>query len=87
MEARTRVETIAFRRPFRLRSLAEVLPAGTYTLHVEEEMIECLSFPAWRRTSTTITPTDLPRGQLLQCWSVLPAELDAALAADAAVSA
>jgi hypothetical protein len=86
MDARTRTETIVFHHAFRLKSVAATLPAGAYTMHVEEEMIDGLSFPAWRRTTATITPQGLAAGRLLQSWSVLPAELEAALDADAKAS-
>lgn len=82
MDARTRTETITFRHAFRLKSASATLPAGPYTMHVEEEMIDGLSFPAWRRTMATITPQGLAAGRLLQSWPVLPDELEAALAAD-----
>lgn len=83
MEGRTRTETVTFHHPFRLRSHPGLMPAGPYAMRVEEEMVEGLSFPAWRRTVVTITPQGLPAGRLLQSWSVDPAELQAALAADA----
>lgn len=83
MDARTRTETVTFRHAFRLRSIPGLMPAGAYTMQVQEEMIEGLSFPAWRRTMATITRQGLQAGQLLQCWTVLPADIAVALEADA----
>jgi hypothetical protein len=52
---RTRREDIVFRRPFALKGWAEPQPAGAYAVDVEEELIEGLSFPAYRRVSTMVT--------------------------------
>ena len=51
---RTVHETVTFDRPFSLSSLDEVQPAGTYAVAVDEELIEGLSFLAYRRIATTI---------------------------------
>jgi hypothetical protein len=54
MTVRTSRKTVTFRRPFSLSGLDEMQPAGTYTVETNEEMLEGLSFPAWRRTATVI---------------------------------
>ena len=54
MTMRTSRKTVTFRRPFSLSGLDEMQPAGTYTVETNEEMLEGLSFPAWRRTATVI---------------------------------
>jgi hypothetical protein len=54
MTMRTSRKTVTFRRPFSLSGLDEMQPAGTYTVETSEEMLEGLSFPAWRRTATVI---------------------------------
>jgi hypothetical protein len=54
MTMRTNRKTVTFRRPFSLSGMDEVQPAGTYTVETNEELIESLSFPAWRRTATVI---------------------------------
>ena len=51
---RTHRTTSAFARPFRLRGVDRVLPAGSYDIVTEEELIEGLSFPVYRRVSTVI---------------------------------
>ena len=51
---RTTRESITFDRPFSLSALDEVQPAGTYTVEIDEELIEGLSFLAYRRVATTI---------------------------------
>ncbi len=86
MTMRTSRKTVTFRRSFSLSGLDEIQPAGTYTVETTEELLEGLSFPAWRRTATVI----LLRPQagavgLGQDLEIDPAELDAVAAADALV--
>jgi hypothetical protein len=45
---------VVFRAPFLLKGVDRVLPAGSYTVVTEDELIEGLSFPAYRRVSTVI---------------------------------
>jgi hypothetical protein len=54
MMTRTHRTTCAFTRPFRLHGVDRVLPAGSYDVVTEEELIEGLSFPVYRRVSTVI---------------------------------
>jgi len=79
---RTRREDVVFKRPFRVKGWAEPHPAGTYAVETEEELIEGLSFPAYRRLSTTITRQPARAGALVQVVSIDPRELAAAQAAD-----
>ena len=51
---RTTREILTFNRPFSLSAVDEVQPAGTYAVDVDEELIEGLSFLAYRRVATTI---------------------------------
>ncbi len=81
MSNRTHREVIVFHRPFRLRGWSEAQPAGTYVVETEEELIEGLSFAAFRRVSTTITREVLP-GATRQTIPVDPVELARAQAAD-----
>lgn len=82
MPNRTRSENVVFRRPFLLKGWAEPHPAGTYAVETEEELIEGLSFPAYRRVSTTITRRPTRAGALVQAISIAPRELAEARAAD-----
>ena len=58
----------------------EMQPAGTYTIEIDEELLEGLSFPAYRRIATAILVPAQPgssiRGQVAQ---LDPGEVDAAL--------
>lgn len=82
MPNRTHREDMVFSRPFSLKGWSEPLPAGTYAVETEEELIEGLSFPAYRRVSTTITRRAAHAGALVQAIPVDPRELARARAAD-----
>jgi len=52
MITRTHRTTSSFTRPFLLRGVDHLLPPGTYEVLTEEELVEGLSFPVYRRLST-----------------------------------
>ena len=54
MTIRSRRETITFQHPFRIRGIDRLLPPGAYEVITDEEMIEGLSFPAYRRVAAMI---------------------------------
>jgi hypothetical protein len=54
MTTRSRRETVTFQHPFRIRGIDRLLPPGAYEIITDEEMIEGLSFPAFRRVATMI---------------------------------
>ena len=82
MQNRTRREDIVFKRPYMLKGWAEPQPAGAYAVDTEEELIEGLSFPAYRGVSTTITRQATRAGALVEAIPVDPRELAEAQAAD-----
>ncbi len=55
MTIRSRHETVTFQHPFRIRGIDRLLPPGSYEVITDEEMIEGLSFPVFRRVATMIT--------------------------------
>jgi hypothetical protein len=79
---RIRREDLVFSRPFRLRGWKETHPAGTYALETEEELIDGLSFTAYRRVATTLTREATPGGQCRQVIPVELADLEKAMAAE-----
>lgn len=83
MQTRTHAEVVVLRHPFRLRGEQTSLPAGAWLVETEETLIEALSFPAWRRTATTIRSHKPLPGRTIQVLPVDPADLAAVLAADA----
>jgi len=84
MTMRTSRKNVTFRRPFSLSGIDEVQPAGTYTVETNEELIEGLSFPAWRRTATVFLLRD-PSGVIgtSRDLDIDPQELEAVQESDA----
>ncbi len=72
---------VTFRRPFLLDGFDSPQPAGTNTVDTEEELLEALSFPAWKRVATSMQIT---QGGAMEYLPVDPNELNGALARDAA---
>ena len=60
MITRTRRETITFKHPARIKGIERLLPAGAYEIVTDEEMIEGLSFPSFRRIATMIMVPGAP---------------------------
>jgi hypothetical protein len=54
MTTRATSKTVTFARPFSLKGIDRILPAGNYRVVTDEELIEELSFPVYRRVSTMI---------------------------------
>jgi hypothetical protein len=75
--------TVSFARPFLPEGYDQELPAGEYVVETDEGLIQGLSFPAYRRVSTTLHVDLLPgRPGQKQAWIVDPRNLDAALIRD-----
>lgn len=83
MKRRTSQRTVAFNRPFVLEALGEALPAGNYCVETEEELIEGISYAAYRRTATVLLlpAAGGPDGSV-RALTLDPMELDAALERD-----
>lgn len=87
MTIRTTKQTVLFKHPFVIGGSDEKLPAGTYTIETDEELIEGISFPAYRRQSVLIhLLPDPDRPGLTQKLRVDNEELDSALIRDQALS-
>lgn len=54
MTTRTTTDHITFRAPFVLAGMDEPLASGIYTVETDEESIEGISFPAYRRVATLL---------------------------------
>ncbi|MCX2725754.1 hypothetical protein [Roseibium salinum] len=52
MNTRSSRSMVTFFNPFTLSGDPDVLPAGTYEVVVEEELLQGLSFLAYRKTAT-----------------------------------
>jgi hypothetical protein len=85
MTMRTTEKTITFHRPFCLKGVDRLLPPADYRVVTDEELIEGLSFAAYRRVSTMIF-VPAPSGSGVEMLPVDRLELEAAQERDAAVS-
>lgn len=84
MPNRTVSGPITFRRPFTLPGIDGPQSAGTYIVENDEELIEGLSFEAYRRVATMIhLPAGSGRLSFSQTVLIDPRDLDAARALDA----
>ena len=73
---RSRRETVTFRHPFRIKGIDRQLPAGAYEVVTDEELIEGLSFPCFRRTATMImVPGAPPHRQSTEMLSISSGDL------------
>lgn len=62
MTTRTSRKTVTFKMPFSLEGIGRSLPAGSYEVITDEELVEGLSFPVYRRIATMmLVPGQLSR--------------------------
>lgn len=88
MTMRSSSRSITFVHPFTLKGLDGTLPAGTYVVETDEELIEALSLPAYRRIATWFRIAAVPgKPGIAETAMVDPADLAAALARDGALAA
>jgi hypothetical protein len=82
MPTRTSSKTVTFGRSFWLKGVDRTLPGGDYRVTTDEELIEGLSFPVYRRVSTMIL---VPAAQAssVEMVTIDPADLKAAQDCDA----
>ena len=84
MIGRTVSKTVAFSKPFLLKGVDRMLPAGDYRVVTDEELIEGLSFPVYHRVATMIfVPAQSHDASSVEMVTVDPAELAAAQDRDA----
>lgn len=87
MTMRTIKRTVIFRRPFRLGESGAEFPAGRYFIETDEELLDGVSFPVYRRTATMMQLLADPlRPGITETGVIDPLLLEAALEADAAQS-
>jgi hypothetical protein len=87
MTVRTKRRVVTFASPFLLKGVGRTLPAGAYEVLTDEELIEGLSFPVYRRISTMIlVPAAPPRTSSVEMLTVDPGELQASLDRDEATN-
>ena len=84
MTTRSRLETVHFKHPFRIKGIDRLLPPGAYEVITDEEMIEGLSFASFRRVATMMTvPAAPPRTSTVERISINPVDLADAQRIDA----
>jgi hypothetical protein len=81
--SRTTRTAVSFRAPFRVPPLDQDLPAGTYAIDTEEEMIEGNERNVYIRVATLLR---VPTPNAIEIWTVDPATLQAALFRDHALN-
>jgi len=83
---RTTRKSVTFLHPFSLAAIDEILEPGTYIVETFEEVIEGLSFVAYRRVSTTIVTAAKGYGPgARQVITIDPRDLEAAQEHDAQI--
>lgn len=85
MIMRSRRETVTFQHPFWLRGVDRLLPPGAYEVITDEEMIEGLSFPAFRRVATMIMVPAAAQNSAMEMISIGSVDLADAQHVDASV--
>jgi len=84
MTIRTSSKTVSFARPFLLKGVDRVLAAGQYKVMTDEELIEELSFPVYRRVATMIfVPADSQNSSSVEMVAIDPRDLQDAQDRDA----
>ena len=71
-----------FKKAFALKCVDRRLPAGSYRVVTDEELIDGLSFPAYRRVATMMFVPGA-NGSSLEMVTIDPSELEAAHERDA----
>jgi hypothetical protein len=84
MTTRSRREAITFQHPFRIKGIDRSLPAADYEVITDEEMIEGLSFAAYRGVATMIVVPAAPsRSSTMEMISIGSVDLSDAQRIDA----
>jgi hypothetical protein len=88
MTMRTIRKTVRFSFPFRVSGIDHALPAGSYVVETDEELLDGVSFAAYRRLETVIYLPGQPGSSVINTAAAIdPAELEAAMMRDIAASA
>lgn len=83
MNVRTTRSTVTFTKPFHLDGFKEYQPPGKYRVDIDEELIEGVSFLAYRRIAALFHLPALSQPQTsVQVASITPATFDAMLEQD-----
>lgn len=86
MVTRTKRVTLTFQNSFSVKCVDRRLAAGDYEVMTDEELIEELSFPVYRRVTTMILLAADVRQSSVEMVTVEPADLAAVHERDSTVS-
>ena len=79
MTTRSHSKSVLFSHSFELKGIDRILPPGEYRIVTDEELIEELSFPVYRRVATMIfVPAETHRASSIEMVAIDPQELQAA---------
>ena len=79
MTVRTSTKTVTFAHPYLLKGVDRILAAGDYRVVTDEELIEGLSFPVYRRVATMIfLPAESGNASTVEMVTIDPQDLQAA---------
>ena len=79
MTTRSRSKSVVFSHSFELKGVDRILPPGEYQIVTDEEQIEELSFPVYRRVATMIfVPAESGHASSIEMVAIDPQELQAA---------
>jgi hypothetical protein len=85
MTTRTNRQTVTFAHPFLLKGVDRMLPAGDYKVATDEELVQELSFPVYRRLATMIfVPGQSHQASSVEMIAINPYDLQKAQDRDAA---
>ena len=84
MTTRTSNKTVNFARPFLLKGVDRILAPGEYRVVTDEELIEELSFPVYRRVGTMIFVPAESNASSVEMVAIDPRDLQEAQDRDAA---
>jgi hypothetical protein len=82
MTTRTSSKTVTFARPFLLKGVDRMMTAGDYRVVTDEELIQELSFPVYRRVATMIF-VPAASGHAFEMVAIDPRDLEDAQVRDA----
>jgi hypothetical protein len=76
MITRTKRENVTFGNPFSLEGFGRMLPAGSYEVVTDEELIEGLSFSVYRRIATMmLVPAQSSQSSSVEMLTIDPLAL------------
>ncbi len=76
-------KTVTFSNPFHIKGFNDLFPPGSYVVETTEELVEGVSFTAYRRVSTELHLKGKLNGMIVdRILNINPVDLDLALAQD-----